>query len=61
MKGIMIIILASVIMTVILFSILYVLTETSCGDWIANLVTRPQLSNATAKDLIHALYSHIHF
>jgi hypothetical protein len=61
MKGIMIIIFALALLTVIFFSVLYVLIETSWGDWIANLVTHPQLSNTTAKDLIHALHSHIHF
>ena len=61
MRGIIIIVFVSVILTAILFSILYVLTETNLRDWIANLVTHPQLSNTAVKDLIHALHSHIHF
>jgi len=60
MKGIIIIIFVSLILTAILFSILYVLTETSLGDWITNLVIHPRLSNRTAKDLILAVHSHIH-
>lgn len=59
MKGVIIVILVSVIFTVIFFSILYALTETSWGDWIVNLVIHPHLPNSTAKDLIHAVYCHI--
>jgi len=35
--------LLSIILTTIVFSILYVLTETNVGDWIANLVIHPKL------------------
>jgi hypothetical protein len=52
MKGILliffIIFLLSATLTTILFSILYGLTETSWGDWIANLVIHAQPSNRNA-------------
>ena len=59
MKDILILICLSVIFTVVFFSILYSLTETSWGEWIVNLVIHPHLSNSTAKDLLHAVYCHI--
>ena len=35
--------LLSIILTTIVFSILYVLTETNVGDWIVNLFINPKL------------------
>jgi hypothetical protein len=61
MKGILIIFFISIILAATLFLILYALTETSWGDWIANLVIYPRLSNRTARDLIYGVYSYIHF
>jgi hypothetical protein len=61
MKGILLIFFISIILTATLSLILYALTETSLGDWIAYLVIHPRLSNRTEKDLIYAVYSYIHF
>jgi|GEM_PF-2888738 len=36
--------LLSTILTTIVFSILYLLTETNVGDWIVNLVINPELA-----------------
>ena len=36
--------LLSTILTTIVFSIVYVLTETNVGDWIVNLVINPKLA-----------------
>ena len=41
MKGILLIFFISIILTAILFSILYVLTDTSWGERITNLVMHP--------------------
>jgi hypothetical protein len=49
--------LLSIILTTIVFSILYVLTETNVGDWIVNLVIHPKLMYRNALFISGLIFS----
>jgi hypothetical protein len=44
MKGILLIFFISIVLTAILFSILYVLNDTAWGEWITNLIIHAKLT-----------------